>query len=66
MTNSIALGRGLFQLGLTNDSGWNFSVLVSTNLIDWSPLSVSAEPVWQFQDPEGTNQPRRFYSIRWP
>jgi alpha-tubulin suppressor-like RCC1 family protein len=66
MTNSIALGRGLFQFGLTNNSGWNFSVLVSTNLIDWSPLSASAQPVWQFLDPEGTNQPRRFYRIRWP
>jgi alpha-tubulin suppressor-like RCC1 family protein len=66
MTNSISLGGGLFQFGLTNNSGWNFSILVSTNLIDWSPLPVTAQPVWQFLDPDGTNQPRRFYRVRWP
>ena len=66
MTNALSLGHGLFQFGLTNDNGWDFSVLVSTNLLDWSPLSVKAQPVWQFLDPAGTNQPRRFYRIGWP
>lgn len=66
MTNPSAMGGGLFQFSLTNASGWNFSVLMSTNLVNWTPLPAPAWPVWQFLDPAATNQPQRFYRLHWP
>ena len=38
MTNAAKLCDGAFQFALTNTSGWNFTVLVSTNLSDWTNL----------------------------
>ena len=64
MTNVMKLESGLFQFSLTNQSAWDFSVLVSTNLADWSPLGP-AYPVYQFVDPL-TNGPIRYYRLRWP
>ena len=66
MTNPVALGNGIFQFGLTNASGWDLSVLVSTNLIDWETLPTPARPAWQFLDPGATNLTQRFYRLRWP
>jgi hypothetical protein len=65
MTNAVALGNGKFQFVLTNASGWDFTVEVSTNLMSWDALGT-ARPVYQFSDPAATNQPRRYYRLRWP
>jgi hypothetical protein len=66
MTNPMSLGNGIFQFALTNASGWNFTVLVSTNLLDWTNLPGAAYPVYQFVDPDATNSPGRFYRLRYP
>lgn len=66
MTNAARLCDGRFQFELTNASAWNFTVLVTTNLMDWTNLPGPAYPVYQFRDPEGTNAPQRFYRLRWP
>jgi len=66
MTNATLLCDGRFQFALTNATGWNFTVLASTNLIDWTNLPGPAYPVYQFRDPEGTNAPQRAYRLRWP
>ncbi len=66
MTNSAALGRGVFQFALTNATGWNFTVLATTNFVDWTMLPGPAYPVYQFYDPEGTNAPNRYYRLTWP
>jgi len=67
MTNPVAVGHGLFQFELTNAATWNFSVIVSSNLIDWTSLPNLAYPVYQFLDPAvGTNSTSRFYRLRWP
>ena len=63
MTNPATLGGGVFQFGLTNLTGWNFNVQVSTNLIDWTNLPTSVSPVYQFLDPEATNA-GRVYRLR--
>ena len=65
MTNAQKFPDGRFQFALTNASAWNFSVLASTNLLDWNFLGP-AYPVYQFFDPDGTNAPLRFYRLRWP
>ncbi len=68
-TNSIAAFSsavpGLFQFGLTNAVGLNFTVMVSTNLVDWGELP-DASPQFLFSDPAATNAPTRFYRLRWP
>lgn len=65
MTNTSGLGGSNVQFGLTNASGWNFSVLMSTNLSDWELLGP-AFPMYQFTDPDATNTPLRYYRLRWP
>jgi len=65
MTNVTSWGEGTFQFALTNSTAWMFSVEVSTNALDWEALGV-AVPVYQFRDSEATNQPQRFYRLRWP
>jgi hypothetical protein len=66
MTNPVVLKGGLFQFGITNETGWRFSVLSSTNLRDWTLVPTPATPVWQFHDAAATNQLPRFYRIRSP
>jgi hypothetical protein len=65
MTNPMKLPDGFFQFALTNASAWNFSVEVTTNLVDWEFLGT-AFPVYQFPDPLSTNVPQRHYRLRWP
>jgi hypothetical protein len=65
MTNPMKLPDGFFQFALTNASAWNFSVEVTTNLMNWEFLGT-AFPVYQFLDPLSTNAPQRHYRLRWP
>jgi hypothetical protein len=65
MTNTAGLGSTNVQFSLTNTAAWNFSVLVSTNLVDWQYLGT-ASPVYQFGDTQATNAAQRFYRLRWP
>ena len=65
MTNPVPLTDGYFQFALTNDAVWNFSIEATTNLIDWEFIGP-AFPVYQFFDAESTNQPQRYYRLRWP
>jgi hypothetical protein len=67
LTNPASLGGGLFQFSLTNITGWNFTVLVSSNMADWTNLPGPAIPVFQFFDPAAaSNAPQRFYWLRYP
>jgi len=65
MTNVAGLRSTNVQFALTNANGWDFSVLMSTNLVDWQYLGL-ATPFYQFTDPAATNAPQRFYRLRWP
>jgi PKD repeat protein/subtilisin-like proprotein convertase family protein len=67
MTNATSLGNGFFQFALTNANAWNFSVLVSSDLTNWTTNMYPAYPVYQFVDPEAaTNASQRFYRLQWP
>jgi hypothetical protein len=63
MTNPAKLNQSWFQVSLTNEAVWNFGVEVTTNLMEWQVLGP-AFPVYQFFDPNSTNQPRRYYRLR--
>ena len=67
MTNPASLGGGFFQFALTNATGWNFTVMASSNLVDWTTLPGLAYPVYQFYDSEAaSNAPVRVYRLRYP
>ena len=67
MTNAASLGNGFFQFALTNAHAWNFSVLVSSDLTNWTTNMYPAYPAYQFVDPNAaTNAPQRFYRLQWP
>jgi hypothetical protein len=76
LAGTAASGDGTFQFAFTNTPGYNFTILGSTNLslppTDWLVLgqatyAISGPGSYQFIDPgAGTNQPQRFYRVRWP
>ena len=65
MTNTAGLGTTNVQFTLPNPTAWNFTVEVSTNLVNWNALG-SARPLYQFGDPAATNLPQHFYRLRYP
>ena len=65
ITNPAGLGGTNVTFALTNASAWNFSVLMSTNLVNWDYLGP-ATPLYQFQDTNAPASPQRYYRLRWP
>jgi uncharacterized repeat protein (TIGR03806 family) len=60
---TITTGR--FELLISGDSGPDYTVQVSTNLLNWSSLwttSPSVAPFW-FNDPAAGNYPQRYYRV---
>jgi uncharacterized repeat protein (TIGR01451 family) len=67
MSNPVSLSGGFFQFALTNATGWNFTVLASSDGLDWTNLPGPAYPVYQFNDPAAAGKaPVRLYRLRWP
>jgi hypothetical protein len=66
MSNFTSLGGGAFEFALTNHTAWTFTVLTSTNLVDWTNLPGRAYPVYQFVDPDAAGHPARVYRLQWP
>ena len=69
---SIGL-NGHFQFSFTNAPGAPFTVLATTNvslpLNNWTVLTNATEVApgqYQFSDPQTTNNPQRYYRVRWP
>jgi hypothetical protein len=60
------LGQGQVRFSVTNGGGASFTVLASTNLVDWLQLPGLSVPTYQWFDPEASNYPYRFYRLRWP
>lgn len=68
-------GGGTFHVAFSNAPGALFTVLTTTNLAvpaaNWTVLPsslVTEDPpgFYQFADPSATNDPQRFYRVRWP
>jgi hypothetical protein len=65
MTNVAGLGGSDVTFALTNSFAGNFSVQVSTNLVDWDYLGL-ATPRYLFSDTNAPALPQRYYRLRWP
>ncbi len=66
MNDAQSMGRGIFQFSLTNETGWDFSVLSTSNLssTNWTYMT-NAYPVYQFVN-TNTNASQLFYKLRYP
>jgi hypothetical protein len=63
------LDQGFFQLRFSGVPGTGYTVLGSTNLIDWSGLGPATETAagqFEFTDTAAPNHPTRFYQLRSP
>ena len=61
--------NGLFSLSFTSDPNANYSVWLSTNLVNWSVLGTATQPVpgsFQFTDNLATNGSPRFFRVSCP
>ena len=75
LTGLTRLMNGSLQFGLPSLVGGSFTVFATTNLAlpfnTWSNLGPVLETppgsgVFQFTDPQATNNPQRFYRVRSP
>jgi len=72
LTHPVRLPNGTFQFTFTNVPGLAFTALATTNLSssisNWINLGSAMEissGQYQFNDPQGSTGPRRFYRVRW-
>jgi hypothetical protein len=66
-------GNGAFQFAFGNSENVSFTVLASTNLslplTNWSVIGTAsniAPELFEFTDPDASNNAQRFYGIRSP
>jgi hypothetical protein len=60
---------GLFHLQISGTTGASYTVLASTNLLDWRPLGPAAETTagsFEFTDADTPGHAQRFYRVRSP
>jgi Immunoglobulin domain len=62
-TLAVSLTNGVPRLQLTGPSGYNYLVQTSTNLVDWTPLTLLANTSGTvlFLDTAATNSSQQFY-----
>jgi hypothetical protein len=65
LTNVAGLGETNVTFALTNSTAGDYSVLMSTNLVDWEYLGP-ATALYQFFDTNAPGLPQRYYRLRWP
>jgi hypothetical protein len=66
ITDAQRLANGMFTLRFYGESGTNYVVQGSTNLVNWLPLTtnqISGLGYLEFTDTSSTNYDRRFYRI---
>jgi pectin methylesterase-like acyl-CoA thioesterase len=63
---SVSLSGGGMQFQVTGDSGPDYAIETSTNLVNWSQLILTNTPVlpWTWTDPQAATLPLRFYRIK--
>jgi uncharacterized repeat protein (TIGR02543 family) len=69
VTDCERVGNGMFRLRYYGDTGTNYVVVASTNLVNWVPMTtnqVGALGYLEFIDMSSTNFNRRFYRVGKP
>ncbi len=62
---SAQINQGKFQMNISGDVGPDYSVLGSSNLLNWTVLQITNAPVlpYLFIDVNSTNYQQRFYRV---
>ena len=63
--DSVFVNNGNFTLSVSGQAGPDYTLVASTNLVQWTPLLITnpaALPVW-LSDPEGMTNHQRFYRV---
>jgi hypothetical protein len=66
ITDAQRLANGMFTLRFYGETGTNYVVKASTNLVNWLPLAtnqISGLGYLEFTDTSSTNYDRRFYWV---
>jgi uncharacterized repeat protein (TIGR03806 family) len=63
--NVPSFGAGPFKLLISGDSGPDYTILGSTNLMDWTTILSTNSPLtpFLFTEPNATNYNQRFYRV---
>jgi hypothetical protein len=63
--SDVAVTSNQFKMLVNGDAGPNYSVLASTDLVNWVPLFITNSPAlpFLFTDPSATNFNWRFYRV---
>lgn len=62
--SSLALSDGQFRLEVGGQTGPDYAVQVSTNLIDWSTVLINNSPGMPFSYTNSASSPMQFYRIK--
>lgn len=65
LTNTLGLGEIAVSFELLNSVAGNYTVEVSTNLVDWTVLGP-ASPRYGFTDTNSLSNQQRYYRLRYP
>jgi len=59
------ISRDQFRMTISGDAGPDYSLLTSTNLVNWTLVQTTNSPVspFLFVDPNSTNYLQRFYRV---
>ena len=73
LTDATIVGNGQFRFSFTNNPKASFTVLMSTNLAlppaNWTVVGAATNlgaGIFQFTDPQTTNDTQRYYTVRSP
>ena len=69
LTNALINASGKFQFGFTGVTTTNYSVYVSTNLMNWSAVGTASEisaGVFRYIDPQPRTNAVRYYRVHSP
>ncbi len=69
IVNYSMTSNGTFHVEFMGFSNTTYSILSSTNLTNWSLISTQSQVspgYFKFDDRSATNDPKRFYQLRWP
>jgi hypothetical protein len=63
---NYSVSNGIFRSWITGDFGPDYSILTSTDLVNWVLVSSTNQPQlpFLFGDPGVLDQPARFYRVR--
>ncbi len=63
--SAVQINQGQVRMTISGDAGPDYSMLASTNLVNWTLIQTTNSPLppFLFVDPNSTNYLQRFYRV---